>query len=157
MPNTTDKQKALLALLDGSATESEPTAATETADERGSQSPTPLLELPIPFDTIDTPDFPVDSLPESMATFVRELSVSTQTPSEMAGILALGVLSTAFQSKYEVEITPDWREPLCLYPVAVAPPGERKSAVISALSSPVYEYEAEQREFEAAEIAQNQT
>ncbi|NCE65327.1 DUF3987 domain-containing protein [Pseudoflavonifractor sp. 524-17] len=68
-------------------------------------------------------------------------------------ILSLGILATAFQSKYEVEINPDWREPLCLYPVAVAPPGERKSAVISALSGPVYEYEAEQREFEAAEIA----
>ena len=45
----------------------------------------------------------------------------------------------------------------CLYSVAIAPPGERKSAVISALTKPIYEYEAERREIEAVEIAQNQT
>ena len=112
---------------------------------------------PVPFDTIQTPDFPTDALPAPVAAFVEALAESTQTPEEMAGILSLGILATAFQSRYEVEITLDWKEPLCLYPVAVAPPGERKSAVISALSGPVYEYEAEQREFEAAEIAQNQT
>lgn len=99
----------------------------------------------------------MDALPAPVAAFVEALAESTQTPPEMSGILSLGILATAFQAKYEVQITPDWREPLCLYPVAVAPPGERKSAVISALSGPVYEYEAEQREYEAAEIAQNQT
>ena len=114
-------------------------------------------ETPVPFDSIDTPDFPTERLPGPLSAFVECLAESTQTPEEMAGILSLGVLSTAFQSKYEVEITPDWREPLCLYTVAVAPPWERKSAVISALTRPVYEYEAERRELEAAEIAQNQT
>ena len=117
----------------------------------------PEWEKPIQFSNPNTPDFPVESLPGAVGAFVEQLAESTQAPEEMAGILSLGILATAFQSKYEVEITPDWREPLCLYPVAVAPPGERKSAVISALSGPVYEYEAEQREFEAAEIAQNQT
>ena len=112
---------------------------------------------PVPFDSIDTPDFPTEMLPGPLSAFVECLAESTQTPEEMAGILSLGVLATAFQSKYEVQITPDWREPLCLYPVAVAPPGERKSAVISALTRPVYEYEAERRESEAAEIARNQT
>lgn len=114
-------------------------------------------EPPVPFDTVETPDFPTESLPGPLTAFVECLADSTQTPEEMAGILSLGILATAFQSKYEVEITSDWREPLCLYTVAIAPPGERKSAVISALTKPVYEYEAEQREFEAAEIAQNQT
>lgn len=114
-------------------------------------------EMPIPFDEISTPDFPTESLPGTLASFVESVSESTQTPEEMAGILSLGVLATAFQSKFSVEITPDWKEPLCLYCVAVAPPGERKTAVISALTKPIYEYEAEQREIESAEIAQNQT
>lgn len=114
-------------------------------------------ELPIPFDEISTPDFPTESLPGTLASFVESIAESTQTPEEMAGILSLGVLATAFQSKFTVEITPDWKEPLCLYCVAVAPPGERKTAVISALTKPIYEYEAKQREIEAVEIAQNQT
>lgn len=113
-------------------------------------------EPPIPFESINTPVFPLESLPGPLAGFVECLAESTQTPEEMAGLLSLGVLATAFQSRYEVEITTDWREPLCLYTVAVAAPGERKSGVLSALTKPVYEYEAEQREFEAAEIAQNQ-
>ena len=114
-------------------------------------------EIPIPFNEINTPPFQVEALPWPLAAFVECLSESTQTPEEMAGILSLGVLATAFQSKFTVEITPDWKEPLCLYCVAVAPPGERKSAVISALTKPIYEYEAEQRELEAVEIAQSQT
>ncbi len=114
-------------------------------------------EPPIPFESMNTPNFPTESLPVSVAAFVKALAESTQTPDEMAAVLSLGILATAFQARYEVEITPDWKEPLCLYPVAIAPPGERKSAVISALSGPVYDYEAMRREFEAVEIAQNQT
>ena len=112
-------------------------------------------EQPIPFGCIETPDFPTDALPEPIAKFVDALSVSTQTPNEMGAILSLGVLSTAFQKRYTVEVTPDWREQLSLYTVAIAPPGERKTAVISALMKPVYQYEATRREFETADIAQN--
>lgn len=112
----------------------------------------------IPFDELHTPDnFPVEKLPGPLAAMVECLAESTQTPEEMSGLLSLGVLATAFQSRYEVEITPDWREPLCLYCAAVAPPGERKSAVISALTRPIYEYEAEQRELDAPEIARNES
>ena len=113
-------------------------------------------EPPIPFEEIETPDFPVDCLPGPLSDFVECLADSTQTPEEMAGVLALGVLATAFQSKYMVEVTPDWQEPLCLWPVAVAAPGERKSAVIAALIRPMEEYQAERRRAEAVEIAQNQ-
>lgn len=113
-------------------------------------------DKPIPFSSPNTPDFPVSALPAPVEAFVDALAESTQTPPEMSGILSLGILATAFQARHEVEITPGWKEPLCLYPVAVAPPGERKSAVISALSAPVYEYERERQEFETVELAQNQ-
>lgn len=110
---------------------------------------------PVPFQTVNTPDFPTDSLPASMASFVKALAESTQTPEEMGGILSLGILATAFQSRYEVEITPDWTEPLCLYTLAIAQPAERKSAVISKLTTPLYEYENMRQEDERKEVAQN--
>ena len=113
-------------------------------------------EPPIPFATLATPDFPINCLPDPVAKFVEALAESTQTPPEMAGVLSLGILATAFQSRYEVEITPDWREPLCLYSVAVASPGERKTSVIGALTKPVYDYEYARRELEKEEVAQNQ-
>lgn len=130
---------------------------TQREAPKGQELAAQEWEEPIPFDSISAPDFPTESLPAPVAAFVEALAESTQTPDEMAAVLSLGILATAFQSRYEVEITPDWKEPLCLYPVAIAPPGERKSAVISALSGPVYDYEAMRREFEAVEIAQNQT
>lgn len=117
---------------------------------------TPFAEL-TPFETVRTRPFPVRRLPGTIAAMVESLSISTQTPPEMAGILSLAVLSTLFQAHYDVQITPDWEEPLCLYCTAVAPPGERKSAVIAALTRPIYEYEAEQRELDAAALEQNKT
>lgn len=112
---------------------------------------------PTPFDTPNLPDFPVELLPSPLSDFVECLAESTQTGEEMGGTLALGVLSTAYQGRYTVEVSPDWVEPLCLWPCIVAEPGERKSAVFSALLSPVYEYEREVRTAEAVEIAQNQS
>lgn len=112
-------------------------------------------ESPVPFDTITTYGFPVECLPFPVASFVEGLSESTQTPIEMSAILSLGVLSTAFQKRYTIEITPDWHEPLCVYSVVVAVPGERKSAVISALLSPIHAYEKQCRDVEAAEIEMN--
>lgn len=120
------------------------------------EAPATDWEPPVPFDTIHTMDFPIGALPGPVEAFVEQLAESTQTPEEMGGILSLGVLATAFQGRYTVEITPDWVEHLCLFTVAVAPPAERKSAVIAALTKPLLEYEAERREMEAAEVAQNQ-
>ena len=112
-------------------------------------------DKPLPFPMVEIPSFPVDSLPTPMRDFVVALAESTQTPPEMAGILSLGVLSAALQRKYVVQVTPDWIEPLCLYAIAVAPPAERKSAVINSLISPIQDYEAEQQEKMASEIARN--
>ncbi|MBE6069764.1 MAG: DUF3987 domain-containing protein [Clostridium lundense] len=110
----------------------------------------------IPFDEpLIPPRFPVEALPKHISPFVRSVAESTQTPVEMAGILSLSTLSTVFQSRFEVQINTDWKEPLCLYTVAVALPGERKSAVIKALESPILEYERRRQEIEAPEIAKN--
>ena len=113
-------------------------------------------EQPIPFNHINIPDFPVHRLPKQLSDFVEALSESTQTPNEMAGVLSLGILSTAFQSRYIVERNSDWKEQLCLYTIAVAPPADRKSAVIRALTKPVYAYEAYRKEKERKEVAKNQ-
>ena len=91
--------------------------------------------------------------PRPIRDYVEALSTATQTPPDMAGVLSLGVLAMTAQSRYTVQVAPDWSEPVCLYTVAVAPPGERKSAVISALTRPAIEYEAERRTAEAADVA----
>lgn len=110
---------------------------------------------PIPFDEVETPPFPVDCLPGPMEAYVEELAESTQTPLEMGGTAGLGVLSTAFQKRYTVQITPDWKEPLSTFSASIAPPGERKSAVLSAMTGPVYKHEFQRREDERIDLLQN--
>lgn len=136
-----------------------PSAYEEPGETQSEYVPADLDEWtePTPFDIPYIAPFPVECLPSPLSSFVECLAESTQTPEEMAGVLSLGILATAFQSRYKVEITSDWSEPLCLWPVAIAEPGERKSAVFSALLRPVFDYETEVREAEAREVAQNQS
>ena len=110
---------------------------------------------PEPFDSPTLTPFPIKCLPKPLAAFTEHLSISTQTPPEMCGLLSLGILSTLFQSKFTVQVRPDWSETLCLYLAAVAPPAERKSAVLDALVKPIREYEMEMRDLEAVELARN--
>jgi hypothetical protein len=114
-------------------------------------------ETIIPFgDGGELPEFHTEVLPHPMSAFVSALAESTQTPPEMAGLLALGILSTCLQSKFTIRVTPDWTEPLCLFLLAVAESGERKSAVLSSLTQPIYNYERQRQEAERSAIAENQ-
>ncbi len=115
---------------------------------------TPFAEY-VPFKSYQARAFPLHCLPLNVQEMALCASESTQTPPEMAGTLFLVVLAIPYQSRFSVEITPDWREPLCLQCAVVAPPGERKSAVISIATKPVYEYERECRSIDAARIEQN--
>ena len=59
----------------------------------------------------------------------------------MAGVIALGVLAVCFQGKYLVQGTPGYFEPLNLYIMLIAPPGERKSSVMREMTQCLYDYE----------------
>ena len=103
-------------------------------------------EAPLPFPETPKVEFPLETLPKPLAAYVGELSLATQTALEMSGILSLGLLASLFQDKYSVHITNNWTEPLSLFTMAVAPPAERKSAVLNLLTTPVREYENERYE-----------
>lgn len=114
-----------------------------------------IWTVPKMFGAIEITDFPVLALPMPMANQVSASSESTQTPLEMGGLLALGVLSASLLGKYEVRVNSDWIEPMNLFVVAVAPPADRKSAVIKALTLPIYDYEVEITRRDASAIAIN--
>jgi len=94
---------------------------------------------PIPLEVVaDLPDFPTASLPAWLRDFVEAVAVQTQTPPCAAAMLALSTVAAAVARKYEIEPKPGWREPLNLYTLTVLPPGNRKTAVVSALTKPVH-------------------
>jgi hypothetical protein len=70
---------------------------------------------PIPLDRRETPAFPVEALPTWLRDYVVALAGETETPIEMAGMLALAVLSTAAQRRYVVQIRPKYTEQLVLW------------------------------------------
>src|SRR5215207_3939903 len=88
--------------------------------------------------------FPVEVLPGWLGEYVAAVASATQTPPDLAGMLALAVLATVAAGTVEVEPRPGWREPLCLFVAVGMDAGTRKSGVFAALSRPVAEFEREQ-------------
>ncbi len=65
----------------------------------------------------------------------------TQTPADLAGSIALAVLATAVNGRSVVHVRGNWREPTNLFTVVALPPGNRKTAVFTLLTNPLYEAE----------------
>ena len=74
---------------------------------------------------------------------------------DMAAVISLGVLATCLQGKYKIEGTPGYCEPLSLYTVVIAAPGERKSSVMRDMTTFLYEYEQEYNKAHSMEIREN--
>ena len=90
------------------------------------------------------PAFPVEVLPGWLGEYVAAVATATQTPPDLAGMLALAVLATVAAGAVEVEPRPGWREPLCLFVAVGMDAGTRKSSVFTALTRPVAEFERDQ-------------
>ncbi|MGW6258543.1 YfjI family protein [Streptomyces sp. NPDC055085] len=90
----------------------------------------------------ELPAFPTDVFPAWLGDFVRAVAEETQTPVDMAASLALAVLSTAAGGRAVVHVRGHWREPTNTFVVVALPPGNRKSAVFSLMTDPLYKSEA---------------
>lgn len=98
-------------------------------------------EPPLPLGTAALPPFPLDALPPVLRAFVAALAVATQTPPDLAGLLALAALATAAAGKVAVMPRAGWVEPVNLFAVAVLASGNRKSAVFRAIVAPLEAWE----------------
>jgi replicative DNA helicase len=100
---------------------------------------------PIPFGAAgDGPAFPVEVLPSWLSEYVAAVATATQTPPDLAGMLALAVLATVAAGAVEVQPRPGWQEPLCLFIAVGMDAGTRKSSVFTALTRPVADFERQQ-------------
>lgn len=111
----------------------------------------------VPFDAMDLPDFPTHSLPDTLRQWVEEESHATQTPADLAGLLALAVCSATMARHVEVEPRPGWREPVNLFTAVLLEPGNRKSAVFADAMTPLRELEAELVETARPTVAREQS
>lgn len=103
----------------------------------------------------DLPVFPVGALPTVIRDYVMAVAEHSQTSPDMSAVISLGVLATCLQGKYRIEGTPGYYEPLSLYTVVIAAPGERKSSVMRDMTQFLYEYEQEYNTTHSLEIREN--
>lgn len=115
----------------------------------GTAGAAPLEELlplpwepPIPFDDYKLPEFPTGALSDWLRDFVEAEARATQTPPDLAAMLALAVCAAACAKRLEIRLKDGWIEPLNLFTITVLPSGNRKSAVFRHLTAPLEEYEA---------------
>lgn len=98
-------------------------------------------EEPIPFDSYNLPEFPVDALPQDIADYVLAVAESTQTPPDMAAVTAISIMSLCLQGNFKVQPKADWEENLNTFCLICMDPSERKSAVVKAMAKPLNSYE----------------
>jgi replicative DNA helicase len=116
--------------------------AGELADTRTAGPGQRRWDPPVPVGIVsEVPAFPVEVLPGWLGEHVAAVATATQTPPDLAGMLALAVLATVAAGAVEVEPRPGWREPLCLFVAVGMDAGTRKSAVFTALTRPVADFE----------------
>jgi replicative DNA helicase len=129
-----DGDPAVLAYLAGELADT-----TMGLDGRGWAPPIPLGATgAVP------PAFPIEVLPGWLGEYVAAVATATQTPADLAGMLALAVLATVAAGAAEVQPRPGWQEPLCLFVAVGMDAGARKSSVFTALTRPVAEFERQQ-------------
>jgi hypothetical protein len=108
---------------------------------------TPMADQPwpdvIPFDLLELPEFPTHALPGALRVWVEAESHATQTPADLAALLALAVCSAGIARRVVIEARPDWREPVNLFTAVLLEPGNRKSAVFGDALRPLRELESE--------------
>ena len=109
----------------------------------GSSPAETTWEAPIPFDSYQLPEFPVDALPEVIGNYALAVAEETQTPVDMACVSALSVLSISMQGKYRILGKPGWEEPLNTFSLCIMEPSERKSAVENKTARPLNVFEAD--------------
>jgi hypothetical protein len=108
---------------------------------------------PIPLAAPSVPPFPLHALPLNLRLYAEELAEAAQVPPDLPTMLMLAVGAAALANKYEVHITPDWREPCNLFVAVVLPPGHRKSAIFRAVVAPLDRAETELRDLDADAVA----
>lgn len=101
---------------------------------------------PNPLDDPAVPPWPDDALPPPIGDYVDAVAAAMQVPRDLAGMVALGVMSACWAGKVRVWPFGDYRESLSVYAVAAADVGERKSATYSAMEAPLLAYQQERRE-----------
>lgn len=116
-------------------------------------------EQPESFESLNKPaPFPMQSLPTLLRDYLQAVSDYVQVVPEMAILPMLSVLSLCVQGKAVIKHTGNSHtEPLNLYTITVAAPGERKSGSLKEFMRPVEEFQEKYNKIHAPEVEEYRT
>lgn len=98
---------------------------------------------PVSLDIQSPPQMPDEIFTGWFGDMVSAISRATETPIELPALLGLSVLAAACQRKFVVELEQNYQEPLNVWTVVALEPGNRKTAVLQAVTKPLMEWERE--------------
>lgn len=96
---------------------------------------------PIPIHHYQIPKWEANYFLPVIQNRINEISLSTETPPEMAGLLVLSILAITVQGKFRLKVTDSYYETLSIWSMVLLPPGERKTSVMNLLTEPIDEWE----------------
>jgi len=117
----------------------------------------PEWHTPVPLEEYNLPRFPVEQFPQLLKEWVSAVAENTATAVDMAAVSVLAVMASTIQGKYEIMGKADYIEPLNLYVLLIANPGERKSAIVKAMTKDITQFEHEENQKRQPEIERQQT
>lgn len=117
-------------------------------DAQGWEDPVPLA--PAPPLALDPAKL------RGIGTMAQAVAASLQVPVDLPAWLGMAVASTAIGGRRAVSPKPDWVEPVTLYTMPVAAPGEMKSPALSLMAAPVYAEQKQRREGDKTAVARDQ-
>lgn len=111
-------------------------------------SAAPAVQWPriVPFLARTATPLQADLFPGFLGDMIAAVSLATETPVELAGLLGLGVTAACVARKVTVSPEPGYKEPLNLYAAVGMESGNRKSAVLEAMAQPFVESETREGE-----------
>lgn len=111
---------------------------------------------PVSLDIQSPPQMPEEIFTGWFGSMVGAVSRATETPIELPALLGLSVLASACQRKFVVELEQNYQEPLNVWTVVALEPGNRKTAVLQAVTKPLMEWERKATEQVSGEIVKKE-
>lgn len=123
------------------AAEPAPAQTLQAAPQQSTKEKEKGAAAPIRAPKNDSSVFPLSALPPAIGNYCREIAVNAHVSLDMVVLPALSVLAICLQKKAVIQgRSLDHTEQLMLYSLTVAPPGSRKSSILSKLKKPIDEY-----------------
>lgn len=104
-----------------------------------------VWEKLIVFSELETPEIPVNLLPDNLKEYALALTDAAEVSSDMVVASILGVISVTLCKKIVVSPKDGWNESVNIYIFVALPPASNKSLILNNVTSPLVEWEKEQQ------------